>query len=55
MRQSQIKKIPITLILGDKEIESKKVSYRLFGSDETQTKTIEALAKEINEKIIKKQ
>jgi threonyl-tRNA synthetase len=35
MREAQIKKIPITLVLGNKESESKTISYRLFGSNET--------------------
>ena len=37
MRESQTKKNPITLILGDKEIESSTISYRKFGSAETYT------------------
>ncbi len=37
MRESQTKKNPITLILGDKEVESKTISYRKFGSTETYT------------------
>ena len=37
MRESQMKKVPITLILGDKEKESNSISYRVFGSNETTT------------------
>ncbi len=37
MRESQTKKNPITLILGDKEVESNTISYRKFGSQETYT------------------
>ncbi len=37
MRESQTKKNPITLILGDKEVESSTISYRKFGSTETYT------------------
>ena len=37
MRESQTKKIPYTLIIGDKEKEDNKVSYRKFGSNETTT------------------
>lgn len=37
MRESQTKKNPITLILGDKEVESSTISYRKFGSAETYT------------------
>ena len=35
MRESQTKKNPITLILGDKEVENNTISYRKFGSAET--------------------
>ena len=37
MRESQMKKVPITLILGDKEKDSDSISYRVFGSNETTT------------------
>ena len=37
MRESQTKKIPYTLIIGDKEIENKSISFRRFGSTETTT------------------
>ncbi|MCI8498070.1 MAG: threonine--tRNA ligase [Bacilli bacterium] len=35
MRESQMRKIPVTLILGDDEKEGNYISYRLFGSRET--------------------
>ena len=37
MRESQTKKIPYTLILGDKEKEDNTISYRIHGSNETKT------------------
>ena len=37
MRESQTRKIPYTLILGDKERDNKEISYRKFGSQETTT------------------
>ena len=37
MRESQVKKIPVTVIIGDNEISGKLVSYRQFGSKETTT------------------
>ena len=37
MRESQTRKIPYTLILGDKEKENQTISYRLHGSQETKT------------------
>lgn len=41
MRESQTRKIPYTLIIGDKEKENKTVSYRLYGSEETITVSLE--------------
>ena len=37
MRESQVKKIPITVILGDNEVKDSTISYRLFGSKDTTT------------------
>lgn len=37
MRESQTKKIPYTLILGNNERDNNTISYRKFGSDETTT------------------
>ncbi len=37
MRESQKKKIPFTLILGNNERDHKTISYRLHGREETQT------------------
>ena len=37
MRESQTKKIPYTLILGDKERDNNNISYRIFGSQDTKT------------------
>ena len=37
MRESQTRKIPYTLILGDKERDTNSISYRKFGTQETTT------------------
>ncbi len=37
MRESVIRKIPFTLVLGQKEVDEKTISYRLQGSDVTTT------------------
>lgn len=37
MRESQTNKIPYTIIVGDKETENNKISYRKYGSEETVT------------------
>jgi len=53
MRESQTKKIPYTLIIGDKEKEDNTISYRKHGSTETTNLSIEEfitkLTKEIEE------
>jgi len=51
LRESQVKKIPYTLILGDNEKENKAISYRLFGSQETTTVSQEEFIKLIKEEI----
>ncbi len=47
IREAELQKIPYILIVGDKEIEAKKVAVRKYGVDEGQ-KEISAVAKEIN-------
>ena len=51
MRESQIRKIPFTLILGDQERDNKTISYRLFGSKETTTVSQEEFINLITNKI----
>ena len=51
MRESQTKKIPYILIIGDKEKENKEVSYRLHGSNETTTMKIKDFVKHLQEEI----
>ncbi|MBQ9012994.1 MAG: threonine--tRNA ligase [Bacilli bacterium] len=57
MRESQVKKIPITIILGDKEKDDDLVSYRRHGSNKTYTMEkdtfVKLLLNEIKEKKIK--
>ena len=59
IRESQTKKIPITLILGDKEKDEGLVSYRRHGSDKTysveKNMFIELLLNEIRDKRSKNQ
>ena len=47
MRESQTKKIPYTLVLGDKEIESRSVNYRLHGTDKTNILSLDDFVKMI--------
>lgn len=59
IRESQTKKIPITLILGDKEKDDGLVSYRRHGSDKTysveKSMFVELLLNEIKDKRSKSQ
>ena len=40
MRESQTKKIPYTLVIGDKELEGNLVNYRIHGSKDTVTVSV---------------
>ena len=55
MREAQTSKIPCTVILGDNEKENNLISYRLFGSKETNTVTKEQFINFLNDKIDSKQ
>ena len=52
MRESVIKKIPYTLILGQKEIDSNTISYRKYGNDETVNVSIDEFVNLIKKEII---
>ena len=54
MRESQTKKTPLTLILGDQERDNNTISYRKFGQQETITKDIFEFINELNECISSK-
>ena len=51
MRESVMKKIPYSIILGQKEVDNKNISYRTHGSEETITVSKEEFIKLINDKI----
>ena len=51
MRESVIKKIPYSLILGQKEVDNKTISYRVHGSEETITVSKEEFVNMIKDKI----
>jgi len=55
MRESVMRKIPYSLILGQKEADNKNISYRIHGSEETVTLSIDEfinlLKNETNNKI----
>ena len=54
IRESQIKKTPITIIIGDKEIENSTISYRKFSSKDTDTVEEDKFYSMIEEKIKEK-
>ena len=51
MRESVIKKIPYSIILGQKEVDNKTISYRVHGSEETITVSKDEFINLINDKI----
>jgi len=51
MRESVIKKIPYSIILGQKEVDDKTISYRVHGSEKTITVSKEDFIKLIKDKI----
>ncbi len=54
IRQSNIYKNPYTLIIGDKERDNNKVSYRLLGSFETETMDVDDFIRKIKKQIMEK-
>ena len=51
MRESQTRKIPYTLVLGDKEKDDNMVTYRKFGSKESTTVSLKDFIKLITDEI----
>ncbi len=51
MRESVVKKVPYTLILGDKEKDGKNISYRCYGSETTTTVDQKEFIKLLKEEI----
>ena len=49
VRESQTKKIPLTLIIGDNEVKENKVSYRAYSKTETITCTIDEFISKIDD------
>ena len=49
MRESVMKKIPYSVILGQKEVDDKNISYRIHGSEETITVSKEEFKTMIND------
>ena len=51
MRESVTRKIPVTVIIGQKEVDNNLVSYREAGSEETTTLSYEEFIKYLEDKI----
>ena len=54
IRQSNIMKNPITIIVGDNERDNNLISYRKYGSEETVSMPIEEFISYIKEEIKKR-
>ncbi|NLL02307.1 MAG: threonine--tRNA ligase, partial [Mollicutes bacterium] len=54
IRESQTKKVPLTIILGDREKESKVITYRPFGKEESYTLEIYEFISKVKENISNK-
>jgi threonyl-tRNA synthetase len=54
MRESQTRKIPYTLIIGDKELNNNTISYRKYGSEETVTLDINEFILQLNKEVSEK-
>ena len=54
MRESVMKKIPITIIIGQKETDEKTISFRCYGSEETTTMNLIEFKEYLNERLINK-
>ena len=54
MRESQTKKIPLTLILGDQERDNETISYRVHGERETTTVSLDDFINNIKDTIANK-
>ena len=55
MRESVTNKIPVTVIIGQNEVDNETISYRLHGSDETTTLSMADFQKMLADKINNKE
>ena len=51
LRESQTRKIPYTLILGEEEMKNNTISYRLYGHTDTTTVSKDEFLKLLKEEI----
>ena len=50
-----MKKIPVTVIIGQKEVDEETISYRLYGTEETTTVTVNEFIKYVQDRINNKE
>ncbi len=55
LRESVMKKVPYTLIIGQKEVDEEKISYRKYGSEETVTLSYSEFIDKLNKEIENKE
>ena len=51
IRESQTKKIPYTLVLGNNERDSKTITYRKYGEEKTTTISLEEFINMLNKQV----
>lgn len=54
IRESQIKKVPYSIVLGDQEMTNKEVTYRRYGQKESVTVPLSVFIDLLKEEIVKK-
>ncbi len=54
MRDSQMHKMPMTLVIGDNEMQNNSVNYRLYGKTETNELSLDKFVKLVNKMIKEK-
>ena len=54
LRNAQVNKVPFTLVLGDKEAETRSVTYRVYGQKEQATVSLEEFKAKILDSIARK-
>ena len=54
LRNAQVNKIPFTLVLGDKEAETRSVTYRVYGQKEQVTVSLEEFKAKVLDSIARK-
>ena len=54
IRNAQVEKVPYSIVIGDKEVESRSLTYRVYGQKDQITVSLEEFEKLIQERIANK-